>query len=269
MLELNHLENKNRGDLMRKIVSNVLIVSTQLIVGGLFLFMLFSDNNEDSRVVVIENNNLDKMADAVSELFVVDHSILENIDVHKEEELFDAEQKRLEEEAKAKAEEEERKKAEEEARLAAEVEAKRKAEEEAKQLTVVDASGYISRPAFGFNVTTDNKVYELTDEEFGILAAVVSCEANKNSRDDILAVMSVILNRADSSKYPNDPVSVVAAPYQFSCYKGKSIVPNETVASVMRDALNGVRNNDYYGFRSWQSVSYSDNYIVERGNRYS
>lgn len=263
---------------MRKIVSNALIVSTQLIVGGLFLFMLFSgsNNNKDSRVVVIENNNLDKMSDAVSELFVVNHTVVENIDVYKEEELFDAEQKKIEEEARIKAEEE-KKKAEEEARLAAEAEEKRKAEEEskrraeeeAKQLAVVDASGYVSKPALGFNVTTDNKVYELTDEEFGILAAVVSCEANKNSRDDILAVMSVILNRADSSRYPNDPVSVVAAPYQFSCYKGNSITPNETVAAVMRDALNGVRNNDYYGFRSWQSTSYSDNYIVERGNRYS
>jgi len=245
---------------MGKIVSNVLIVSTQLIVGGLFLFMLFSDSNEKSgRVVVIENNNLDKMADAVSELFVVDHVVVsDNKDV-KEEELVDAEQKRLEEE---------RAKAEAEALRLAE-EAKKKEEEEARNLIVVDASGYISKPALGFNVTTDNKIYTLTDEDFGILAAVVSCEANKNSKDDILAVMSVILNRADSSRYPNDPVSVVAAPYQFSCYKGKSITPNETVASVMKDALNGVRNNDYYGFRSWQTTSYSNNYIVERGNRYS
>ena len=264
---------------MRKIVSNVLIVSTQLIVGSLFLFMLFSDsnNNKDSRVVVTENNNLDKMADAVSELFVVDHEVVADIDLYKEEELFDAKQKRLEEEARIKAEEEARlaaeaeakRKIEEEARLAAEAEAKRKAEEENKQLAVVDASGYVSKPALGFNVTTDNKTYELTEEEFGILAAVVSCEANKNSKDDILAVMSVILNRADSSRYPNDPVSVVAAPYQFSCYKGSSITPSTTVAQVMRDALNGVRNNNYYGFRSWQLVSYSDNYIVERGNRYS
>jgi len=245
---------------MGKIVSNVLIVSTQLIVGGLFLFMLFSDSNEKSgRVVVIENNNLDKMADAVSELFVVDHVVVsDNKDV-KEEELVDAEQKRLEEE---------RAKAEAEALRLAE-EAKKKEEEEARNLIVVDASGYISKPALGFNVTTDNKIYTLTDEDFGILAAVVSCEANKNSKDDILAVMSVILNRADSSRYPNDPVSVVAAPYQFSCYKGKSITPNETVASVMKDALNGVRNNNYYGFRSWQTTSYSNNYIVERGNRYS
>ena len=60
---------------MKKIVSNVLIVSTQLIVGGLFLFMLFSNKTEDNRVVVVENNNLDKMADAVSELFEVDHAV--------------------------------------------------------------------------------------------------------------------------------------------------------------------------------------------------
>ena len=247
---------------MGKIVSNILVVTTQLIVGGLFLFMLFSDSNEVSRVVVIENNNLDKMADAVSELFVVDHAVVQDLDMQKEEELVDAEQKRLEEEAKVKAEADA-------ARLAEE-EAKRKAEEEAaRKLIVVDASGYISKPALGFNVTTDNKTYTLSDEDFGILAAVVSCEANKNSKDDILAVMSVILNRADSSRYPNDPVSVVAAPYQFSCYKGKSITPSETVASVMRDALNGVRNNDYYAFRSWQTTSYSNNYIVERGNRYS
>ena len=57
---------------MKKIVSNVLIVSTQLIIGGLFLFMLFSDSNEDKKNVVVQNDNLNKMADAVSELFVAD-----------------------------------------------------------------------------------------------------------------------------------------------------------------------------------------------------
>lgn len=224
---------------MGKIVSNILIVSLQLIVGGLFLYMLFFNNKEDSRITVVENDNLDKMADVVSGLFEEAYSKpVVSLDEKKEEELIDAEAKRLE-------------------------------EEKARQLTVVDASGYVSKPAMGFNVTTDNKTYSLSDEDFSVLAAVVSCEANKSSRDDILAVMSVILNRTDSSRYPNDPVSVVAAPYQFSCYTGKGIKPNEMVASVMNDALNGVRNNDYYGFRSWQSVSYSDNYIIERGNRYS
>ena len=77
-----------------------------------------------------------------------------------------------------------------------------------------------------------------------------------------------ILNRADNARYPNDPVSVVAAPNQFSCYKeGKTIVPTDFVANVMRDALNGVRNNKYYSFNAWYTHR-SENYIVEGGNRY-
>lgn len=256
---------------MKKIVSNVLIVSIQLIVGGLFLFMLFSDSNEDSRVVVVENNNLDKMADAVSELFVVDHAVvIEEVDEQKEEELIDAEQKRLEEEAKALAEAEAKAKAEAEAaaeaaRIAQE-EAERKAQEEAaRNATVVDATGYISKPALGFNVTTGNRTYSLSDDQFAILATVVNCEANRSSKDDILAVMTVILNRADARGL--DPVSVVAQPYQFSCYTGEGSVVSDTVASVMRDALNGVRNHNYHSFNAWYT-SISENYIVTGGNRY-
>lgn len=261
---------------MKKIVSNVLIVSTQLIVGGLFLFMLFSDSNEDNRVVVVENNNLDKMADAVSELFVVDHAVVEDTeaDKQKEEELIAAEQKKAEEEARAKAEAEAKALAEAQAKAAAEAEAARIAQEEAarkaaeeaaRSQVVVDATGYISKPALGFNVTTGNRTYTLTDEQFAIVATVVNCEANRSSKDDILAVMSVILNRADRNGI--DPVSVVAAPYQFSCYTGAGTVVSESVASVMRDALNGVRNNSYYSFNAWYT-NRSQNYIVEGGNRY-
>jgi hypothetical protein len=109
----------------------------------------------------------------------------------------------------------------------------------------------------------------LSDEDFAMLATVVNCEANRSSKDDILGVVSVILNRADSSRYPNDPVAVVAAPHQFSCYKG---VINHNVSdfvkAVVRDALNGIRNNKYLGFRSWWSTNYSDKYVISGGNRY-
>jgi len=246
---------------MKKIVSNALIVSTQLIVGSLFLFMLFSDSNNDSQIVVIENNNLNKMADAVSELFEVNQATELVVDVNKVEALYDAEELRMMEEAAAKAEAE---------RLAREEEARKAKEEEARKAIIISAEGYTAKPGLGFNVTTGNKTYELTEEEFAILATVVNCEAKRSSKDDILAVMSVILNRADSNRYPNDPVSVVAAPYQFSCYKG-TINNNvsESVKSVMKDALNGIRNHNYYGFRSWQTSSYSDKYIVDGGNRYA
>lgn len=239
---------------MNKIVSNGLVVSIQLIIGGLFLFMLFGNDNDSSQVVVVDNSNLNKMADSVSELFTETEEII--IDYSEEEELFDANQNEVVEEQPVIDNEKT-------------IEEENVIEEEPQVLVSVDASGYSSIPALGFNVTIDNKVYELSDEDFKILAAVVSCEAKKTSKDDILAVMSVILNRTDSSRYPNDPVSVVSAPNQFSCYKGLSIEPNELVASVMRDALNGVRNNKYYGFRSWQIVSYSNNYIIDGGNRYA
>lgn len=119
---------------MKKIASNVLIVSTQLIIGGLFLFMLFS-GEESNTDVVVKNNNLDKMADSVSELFVADKLEKKIIDEKKEEALLaeeEAKKKREEEEAARKAAEEEAKrKAEEEAaRKAAEEEAARKAAEE-------------------------------------------------------------------------------------------------------------------------------------------
>ena len=91
---------------MKKIVSNVLIVSTQLIIGALFLFMLFSDSNEDNKVVVVENDNLNKMADAVSELFVADQ--MENkVDDQKEVDLISEEERKAQEEAAAKAKAEE------------------------------------------------------------------------------------------------------------------------------------------------------------------
>ena len=39
-------------------------------------------------------------------------------------------------------------------------------------------------------------------------------------------------------------------------------------ARAVIDGLNGIRNNQYLGFRAWHVSSYSDNYIVYGGNRY-
>ena len=260
---------------MKKIVSNTLVVGTQLIVGGLFLFMLFSGTSVDKKVVLVNNNNLNKMSDAVNELFVIEPKI---IDMTKEEVLLGAEELKLLEEEVIEIHNEEVVVEQPVQEVIEDVE--QPVEEVVvpvpepapvpEPVVVVDPSGYISNASVGFNVTTGNKTYVLSDEDFAMLATVVNCEANRSSKDDILGVVSVILNRADSSRYPNDPVAVVAAPHQFSCYKG---VINHNVSdfvkAVVRDALNGIRNNNYYGFRSWSSTGYSNNYIVERGNRYA
>ena len=137
---------------------------------------------------------------------------------------------------------------------------------------------YISDPSKGFNVTEGNNTYSLTNEEIVLLSAVIASEANRNSIDDTLAVASVILNRADLKGI--SPIDVITAPGQFSGSLGdyylRYIDENGSLKNVsdafintVYDSLNGVRNNMYYSFRSWSTTGYSDNYIVEYGNRYN
>ncbi len=219
---------------MKKIVSDILIVGVQLIVGGLFLWLIFSDKEENSKFVVINNDNLNRMADATGELFKEDTSLTEEVDSSVIELTSVEEAAR-----KAQEEEEARKKAEEEeaARIAAEEEAR-------KNAVIQHASGYISKPELGFVVTTDNRTYSLGDGDFNIVAGVVACEAA--GKDDALAVMSVILNRADARGL--SPVGVVAQAGQFSCYN--HLGNPAKYSDVVTDALNGIRNNNYHNFNN-------------------
>lgn len=64
---------------MKKIVATTLIVTAQLLVGGLFLVTLFTGNEVDKKVVIVENNNLSRMVDLVSELYILnDLSTIDN-----------------------------------------------------------------------------------------------------------------------------------------------------------------------------------------------
>lgn len=251
---------------MKKIVAGALIVVLQLVVGALFLGVLLISRSEKENLAVIDNNNLSKMADSVNDLFVKDSDLpIINADKEAEEELIteeEAEKLRVEEQAKKEAEE--KAKAEAEAKAKAEEEARAKAEAEAVAATrnavVASANGYISKPGAGFNVTTGNKAYQISDSDFNVVSGVVACEAT--SRDDALAVMSVILNRADARGLT--PLQVVAQPGQFSCYYKQG--NPATYASVVQDALGGIRNNNYHSFNGWWSQY--ENYIVEGGNRF-
>lgn len=139
-----------------------------------------------------------------------------------------------------------------------------------------------------FNLTTDNNTFTMSDEEVAEIAAIVYGEAREGSPDDALAVASVMANRVDSDRNwggaDNGLIGVAHAKGQFAAYLDqvpkylnfKEAYQNGTLNEGMqicleavRDVMNGVRNNDYESFRSWGSSNYSDNYIIERGNRYS
>lgn len=128
-------------------------------------------------------------------------------------------------------------------------------------ITTVDASGYLNKPSMGFQVTTGNKTYPMSQEEFNVVAGVIGCEGS--GENDRLAVASVIFNRADTG---STPYAVVSARGQFSC---RSNVNSRTIAlgtKALNAVQNGIRNNRFYGFNGrYSGYPY---YIEDNGNRF-
>lgn len=252
---------------MRRTVSNLIVIASQLLIVGLFFVTIFnSDIKLDKHVSIIHNENLNKIATSVSLLFEEEKQIPVE---QKMEDLTFEELPSLEVIAEEIEELEE--KVEDEDVV------------ESTPLVSVDASKYTGNESMGFAVTEGNKEYNLTDEEFNVVVAVVAGEFG-NNLNDALGVVSVILNRCDSSIWANwagtSPYSQVIKKGQFEVYeKGYylSYMPTgnyygsskyEVAKQAVIDGLNGIRNNKYLGFRSWYSTGYSDKYIISGGNRY-
>ena len=262
---------------MRRTVSNLLVIGTQLLIVGLFFTTIFTnDIKVNKHVSIIHNDNLDKIATSVSLLF--------------EEEDITSIDKKLDDMT-----------LEELPSLDEVVEDIDKAEEKteenySKPLYSIDASKYINNEAMGFVVTEGNKEYSLSDYEFDVVVAVVAAEYHENYRDDALAVVSVILNRCDSDKWIKwagaSPYDQVVMNGQFEVYftsnssiSYKRFMPGgslynsskyEIAKQAVLDGLNGIRNNSYLGFRSHSTFyinkntgeDYNANFIVPGGNKF-
>ena len=251
---------------MKKIVLNIVVVSLQLLIVGLFFMTVFSEKvNITKKVSIVDNANLDKIADSVSLLFISEETPLVDNEISSVYVDMSSLDEKVEEE---KVEEN---------------------KEENKSLTLLNTSLYKSNPDLGFVVTDDNKTYTLPDDEFNLVVAVVAAEYEK-SIDDALAVISVILNRCESPTWSEwagtSPAMQVVKPNQFEVYSIGSYLKYmpggafygtnhyKLAKQAVIDAFNGIRNNNYYSFRSWSYITsggdyYSYNYIVEGGNRYN
>ena len=251
---------------MKKIVLNIFVISLQLLMVGLFFMTIFSEKvNITKKVSIVDNENLDKIADSVSLLFISEETPLVDNEIASVYVDMSSLDEKVEEE---KVEEN---------------------KEENKSLTLLNTSLYKSNPDLGFVVTDDNKTYTLPDDEFNLVVAVVAAEYEK-SIDDALAVISVILNRCESPTWSEwagtSPAMQVVKPNQFEVYSIGSYLKYmpggafygtnhyKLAKQAVIDAFNGIRNNNYYSFRSWSYITsggdyYSYNYIVEGGNRYN
>lgn len=166
------------------------------------------------------------------------------------------EQQRKEAEAKAKA------KAEAEAKAKAEAEAKAKAEAEAKAETQINTVQGTTHAVQSSGSVTASSLASLDDVT--LLAAIIYCEADGKSYDCKLAVASVVMNRLNSSKYPNTIAGVLTQKGQFPpATNGKLInrlnrgKVTQSYYDIAREALAGKNNaegcyffNDYNGTQS-------------------
>ena len=249
---------------MKKIVLNIFVISLQLLMVGLFFMTVFSEKvNITNKVSIVDNENLDKIADSVSLLFISEETPLvdnEIASVYVDMSSLDEEEQEIEENIVTN-----------------------------NSLTLLNTSLYKSNPDLGFVVTDNNKTYTLSSDEFDLVVAVVAAEYEK-SIDDALAVISVILNRCESPTWSEwagtSPAMQVVKPNQFEVYSIGSYLKYmpggafygtnhyKLAKQAVIDAFNGIRNNNYYSFRSWSYITsggdyYSYNYIVEGGNRYN
>lgn len=249
---------------MSRKVSNLIVIACQLLIVGLFFVTVFSEDIIlEKNVSIVHNENLNKIATSVSLLFEEEEPVVKMLDDFVLEELPSVEQIN-----------EDIEKIEDQVEVIV---------NESTPLVSVDADKYIDNIAMGFEVTEGNKDYTLSDYEFNVVVAVVAGEFG-NNLNDALGVVSVILNRCDSQTWINwagdTPYKQVIKSGQFEVYSkgyylaympdGKSYGNSkyEIAKQAVIDGLNGIRNNNYLGFRSWYSSGYSDKYVISGGNRY-
>lgn len=133
---------------------------------------------------------------------------------------------------------------EEEAARIAEEEARRAAEAAAAESNSA-SSGNSSGSSGGGSVSTGGSI-DATADDVTLLAAIIQCEAYQDY-NCLLAVATVIMNRVESSRFPNTISGVVYANGQFApTWTGtlQSVLnrgPSSLSVQVAQDAINGAR----------------------------
>lgn len=137
-------------------------------------------------------------------------------------------------------------KEEEAARIAAEEEARRKAAEEAAA-AVNNSGSQGGNSGGGYDDTVINGGgVNVSADDTTLLAAIIQCEAYQDY-NSLLAVATVIMNRVESSRFPNSISGVVYASGQFEpVWTGRLARvledgPTSLSMQVAQDAINGAR----------------------------
>ncbi len=134
----------------------------------------------------------------------------------------------------------------------------------------------------GLHLTFNNTTYTLTNFELKALYYVVEHEYN-GSYQDAVSITSLVANRLEDPRYPDNVIDVLSAEGQFVVWEdvlrviskyGDDFEMKEPIYNAINDVLNrGIRNNDYVEFKAPWTSDYSITgelkvQIAENGNKF-
>lgn len=92
----------------------------------------------------------------------------------------------------------------------------------------------------------NTEIEKVDAEDLNLLAKLIEAEAGNQSINGKLAVGTVVMNRVESGKFPNDIEGVVFQENQFSVVDNGTIDNNPSIDSInaAKDILNGERTLD-------------------------
>lgn len=116
-----------------------------------------------------------------------------------------------------------------------------------------------AQAAAGLNEIFGGTPYSASEADFAVLSAIIYCEAGGETYDAQLAVGSVVMNRVQSSSYPNSITEVVmqnnGKVWQFSPVQSgrfQTVLSNGSASAKSKQAaqevLDGYRNTQFFNF---------------------
>lgn len=117
------------------------------------------------------------------------------------------------------------------------------------------------------NGTTKDKIpYKQLDGDIKRMAAIIWCEARGESYEGQVAVGTVVMNRVESSRFPNTIEGVISQKGQFSPYKSGKYALALSLENMQQSCIdaaidvivNGVRSGDWLFFRMKNGIIKGD-----------
>ncbi len=119
----------------------------------------------------------------------------------------------------------------------------------------------------GNSGTSTNKIpYQQLDGDIKRMAAIIWCEARGESYEGQVAVGTVVMNRVESSRFPNTIEGVISQKGQFSPYKSGKYALALSLENMQQSCIdaaidvivNGVRSGDWLFFRMKNGIIQGD-----------